>query len=213
MTIDQGQVFLEVKRHYLWMYQSFDNYFSGHGQERTDGIPELVSLMCDRYLKFYQVIEWGWTHIVDEYKLLDFDLLFEGPGDALLKAIEKESLAPLATLDVPYYRFSPNEHRDLAKLDLEIQKRKALGQTDNRDILLKRYKSKLKSSDVFLEFMAIQKLLIGICEDVPASKDTQLQKYLKEYRKAEAEIDRYVQTQLHQAKKPQTRVYRNGLIN
>ena len=212
MTIDQGQGFLEVKRHYLWMYQSFDNYFSGRGQERTDGVPELVLLMRNGYLKFYQVIQWGWTHIVDEYKLLDRDLPFEGPGDALLQAMTKESLGPLAPLDVPYHRFSPNKQRDLAKLNRRIQKCEALGQTHDRDVLLKQHKSKSKSSELFLEFMAIQKLLIGICEDVPASKDRQLQDYLKEYRKATAEIDRYVQTQLHQAKKPQTIVYRNGVI-
>lgn len=211
MTLDQAANFLQVKHHFLWLYESFDAYFNGRGQRESDNVPKQVLLIRDRYLAFYNVIQWGWSSIKKEHELMEVELPFNGPGDALLKTITLDAQGLLAVLHTSYYRFSPNECRDLASLDRKIQASKALNQPMHKqEVLLKRFKSKLSS--LHFRFMWIEKRLISICQETPKADNEQLHKYLKNYDLAMSALDRYVQSELHQTKGRKTAIYRNGRI-
>jgi hypothetical protein len=209
-TLDQANAWADTKHRYLWLHESFRDFFEGRGRDRSP-IPEEMGLLRDWYLKFYQVMQWGWGHIEAEFTLLGLELPFDSPGNALLHMIERDCFAQLAPFDTNYYRFSANEHRDLATLDRKINQ--ALATSKPTSALQKRYAAKLKPSlDLYGKYFAPRMLLLSICEEVPKKADPQLAKYLREYAIAKADLDRWLQTQLHQRNGPNIVEYRKGQV-
>ncbi|NJM47946.1 MAG: hypothetical protein HC860_18705 [Alkalinema sp. RU_4_3] len=209
-TLAQKNAWADTKRRYLWLHHSFQDFFEGRGRTDRSPIPEEMGLMRDLYLKFYQVIQWGWGHIKAEFDLLDLQLPSDSAGNALLQILELECLGQLAPFYTAYYRFSANEHRDLATLDRKLTQALTIGEPTTE--LQKRYRKKLKPSlDLYGEYIAYQMLLIGICEDIPKKDDPQLAKYVMEYGVARSNLDRWLQTQLHQRNGPNIVEYPRGI--
>lgn len=70
--------------------------------------PELLLLDIDRWLKFYDLLSYGWEEVEHIFQHSSIHLPLKSPGEALTFILEQLSIYHCSESLLPYYSFSPS---------------------------------------------------------------------------------------------------------
>lgn len=219
-TDDQKAHWLKLKEFYKRVHQSLKDYFEGKPAQHSRLTPsdrEFYGLVRDRYLAFYQVIQWGWNYIetdAEKHGNLEYLKGFaDSPGEALIRVIENECAALMQPAFSPYFRWSSSGIRTLAKLDREAsavvaQPNESLSQKDKNKLGTYKHKLKQEKQSTAL-LMNFWETCIAVCEENRA-RDVSLRRYLREYRKINGLLDAEILRRCHPSKNVRGEEWQRG---
>ena len=203
---DQIIHWYELRRHYCLLNQSFQEYFSGKAESQyyklNEKDREIYTLLRDFYLKFYQLVQFCWRSIEQEFHERGKSLktFASSPGEALIRVLENDAAAFFQVCLLPYYKWTPSESRNLREQDRRLQARCSRDKPDetlSRDI--EQYQKRLyRATQPFLELLAFREICVDVCQQ---QKSSAAKKYLKEYRIAKSELDSELHSLFHPRKK------------
>lgn len=125
----QRERWQQVKSVYSGVGKKLKAYFSGEGDPGENLPPldeEYYSLLRDKYLKFYQLIQYAWNRGLAA-ELSDFLAAkkhppLSTPGETLLTVLEQECIFLMSPAFEPYLRWTPHQARNEKKLVREGDK-------------------------------------------------------------------------------------------
>jgi hypothetical protein len=204
-TLPQISYWLALGEDYNFLKIAFIAYFKGNSNEFLKKIPEdkrkFFILMRDWYLAFYTMIQGNWEEIViitKEKNYLIEKIPVTTPGEGLIRTIENDCAVFFSVCIQPYYKYSVDESRNMAKLDRELAMMEGLGKIKTEEDLkkLKIYNNYLKRQlNPFYKFLAFREICIQICSEAKKSSITHI--HYTDYKRKQAALDQCIQGSIH----------------
>jgi hypothetical protein len=209
---DQLYYWFVLKEYYSLLKISFKNYFTGKADTHLDKLSinqkNHFELMTDYYLDFYKMIQVGWCEILKcaENEGYDFNIVpATNPGETLIRVLENDCFILFKPCLEHHYRHTPSKTRELYRTEKQILKLMddtnhipdELSQKDKNKI--KAYQYKLKEvTKLFEKERALKDFCINICRQ---SKSERVQKFYKRYDDSRKDLDKFIQSCIHERHK------------
>jgi hypothetical protein len=183
-----------VKQTFSYLHKSLKAYFAGESTPLRD-LPvyeqELYDSMTNFYLNLYNVIQWGWNDILDNYEQCGnkshygAQFPYATPGETLAAILERDAAAQYSQCKMGLHYFKP---RKMYELRREFKK---LSQGKLTPMQKKKHETEVKALiKCFKSLMELEvEACICACEKALKTRnDKVLTKKIKDYRASREEL-------------------------